>query len=87
MKLTVLFSGGKDSAFSAFWAMYQGHEVRLLSLLPESDSMMFHFPNVRHCREQAAAIGLGIDFLHVKNDNELAELEGFLSGQAAAGKC
>ncbi len=87
MKLTVLFSGGKDSVFSAFWAMYQGHEVRLLSLVPESDSMMFHFPNVLHCGKQAAAMGLEIDFLHVKNDNELAELEGFLSGQAAKGKC
>ncbi|MFA5106488.1 MAG: diphthine--ammonia ligase [Candidatus Micrarchaeia archaeon] len=87
MKLTVLFSGGKDSVFSAFWAMYQGHEVRLLSLVPESDSMMFHFPNVKYCREQAGAMGVGIDFLHVENRNELAELEAFLSKQAKAGHC
>ncbi len=87
MKLTILFSGGKDSVFSAFWAVSQGHTTRLLSLIPESDSMMFHFPNVSFCREQAKSMGMEIDFLTVKNDNELAELESFLAKQAKSGKC
>ncbi|HQT44855.1 MAG TPA: TIGR00289 family protein, partial [Candidatus Micrarchaeota archaeon] len=87
MKLTILFSGGKDSVFSAFWAVSQGHEARLLSLVPESDSMMFHFPNVSFCGEQAKAMGLEIDFLTVENDNELAELESLLAKQVKSGKC
>ncbi len=87
MKLTVLFSGGKDSVFSAFWAVSQGHDVSLLSLIPASDSMMFHFPNVKFCKEQASSMGMKIDFLKVNNENELAELESYLSRQAKSGNC
>ena len=87
MNLTILFSGGKDSTFAVFWALQQGHEIRLVSLMPESDSMMFHFPNVEFCRLQAQAMGLPIDFLKVKNSNELEALEAYLAKMKKKGMC
>ncbi|MGC9167188.1 MAG: diphthine--ammonia ligase [Thermoplasmata archaeon] len=42
-----LISGGKDSLFSTFLAMEQGIELkRILTIIPERFSMMYHFPNV-----------------------------------------
>lgn len=46
MKVVVLFSGGKDSTYSIWWALNQGFEVvSFLSAIPSEESMMFHHPN------------------------------------------
>lgn len=59
MKLAVLFSGGKDSAYALYKAM-QEHEVAcLITMVSENlDSYMFHTPNIHHTELQAQAIGL-----------------------------
>jgi ABC transporter with metal-binding/Fe-S-binding domain ATP-binding protein len=48
MKVSVLFSGGKDSTYSIFLAKNQGHDIQcLLSIFPESDeSHLLHYPNL-----------------------------------------
>jgi diphthine-ammonia ligase len=58
MRVAVLFSGGKDSCFAAFWALSQGFEPILVTVEPEEYSMMFHHPNIRSTRLQAKAMGL-----------------------------
>ncbi|MDO8339332.1 MAG: diphthine--ammonia ligase [Candidatus Burarchaeum sp.] len=59
MKIASLFSGGKDSAYALFCAMQQGYDVRtLVTLYPQADSMMFHYPNVDLTQLQAEAIGI-----------------------------
>jgi len=47
MKVAVLYSGGKDSTFAAWYALSQGWEATLLSIIPKNpESYMFHFPNI-----------------------------------------
>ncbi|MBN2051934.1 TIGR00289 family protein [Candidatus Woesearchaeota archaeon] len=65
MKLGVLFSGGKDSTFAMYKAMEekgneQNNEVACLITLisKNSDSYMFHTPNISLTKLQAEAIGL-----------------------------
>ncbi len=58
MKLAVLFSGGKDSTFALFWALVEGFEPVLFSVYAESDSTMFHHPNIEKTALQAKALGL-----------------------------
>ena len=47
MNVAVLFSGGKDSTYSAFLAKNQGHVIKcLLTVIPRSDeSYLLHHPN------------------------------------------
>ncbi|MBI5398815.1 TIGR00289 family protein [Candidatus Woesearchaeota archaeon] len=62
MNVAVLFSGGKDSVFSCYWALQQGWDVRcLVALIPvRDDSWMFHTPNIHLTVLQAQAIGIPI---------------------------
>ena len=62
MKLASLYSGGKDSNYSIFEMKRLGHDVVcLVSILPEiSDSLLFHFPNIRLTQALAKAIDLPI---------------------------
>jgi uncharacterized protein (TIGR00290 family) len=64
MRLAVLFSGGKDSVYAAFFAMQQGFDPFLLTIIPEDYSMMFHHPNVHLAPIQAERMGL--DHVFVK---------------------
>lgn len=59
MKLAVLFSGGKDSAYALFKAMKE-HEVCCLITLKSrnKESYMFHTPNIDITSLQAESIGL-----------------------------
>ncbi|MBN2478495.1 TIGR00289 family protein, partial [Candidatus Micrarchaeota archaeon] len=41
MKVAVLFSGGKDSLYAVFWALFQGWDVELVSVESEEYSYMF----------------------------------------------
>jgi diphthine-ammonia ligase len=59
MKLGVLFSGGKDSAFACHKAMEKEEVACLISVLPSNpDSYLFHTPNISLTTLQAEAAGL-----------------------------
>lgn len=75
MKVAVLFSGGKDSVFTAFACMFSGWEVELLTLEPAEYSTMFHHPNVKWCKRQARQMGLPIKFVKAEGKEETDELE------------
>jgi len=75
MKVAVLFSGGKDSVFTAFVCQASGWEVELLTIEPAEYSTMFHHPNLRWCGKQAEAMGLPIRFVKADGKEEKDELE------------
>jgi len=60
MKVAVLFSGGKDSAFALWCTQMQGWDIEtLVTVFPKSeDSWMFHYPAVEWTRLQAQALDL-----------------------------
>lgn len=59
MRVGVLFSGGKDSTFSAYLASRSDTLVCLVTLEPQrQDSYMFHFPNLNWTSMQAESMGL-----------------------------
>ncbi len=61
MKLGVLFSGGKDSTYALFKAMQKESVVCLISLISQnSESYMFHTPNIDLTVMQSEALGLPI---------------------------
>jgi len=69
MRVAVLFSGGKDSAFAASWAVEQGFEVVLVTVSPPEYSMMFHHPNIHATKLQAEALGLERVLVEVTEEN------------------
>ena len=76
MKAAILFSGGKDSCYSAYLAKQSGHElVCLISVVSEnSESYMFHTPNIEKTKKQAEVMGLPLVFQTTKGEKE-KELE------------
>lgn len=58
MKLAALFSGGKDSTFSIFKVIQNGHKVEcLVTIHPKADdSILFHYPNNKIARYVAEAM-------------------------------
>ncbi len=58
MRLSVLFSGGKDSTYAMYLMEQQGHQVdTLISVIPaEKDSWLFHTPNLNLLPLQAMAM-------------------------------
>ncbi|MDD5699919.1 MAG: diphthine--ammonia ligase [Candidatus Nanoarchaeia archaeon] len=79
MKLGVLFSGGKDSAYSAYLAKKAGNELACLITLhsKNKESYMFHTPSISQVKKQAEAMGLPLmasKTLGVK-EKELKDLE------------
>lgn len=62
MKTGVLFSGGKDSAFSAYLAKKAGHELTcLISLFSKNkESYMFHTPSITQVKKQAKTMNIPI---------------------------
>ncbi len=76
MRVIVLFSGGKDSTYAAWWAVQQGWSVvSLLTALPAEDSMMFHHPNAKWTRLSAEAMGLPHQFFDVGGKEELESMK------------
>jgi ABC transporter with metal-binding/Fe-S-binding domain ATP-binding protein len=73
MKLGVLFSGGKDSAYAAYIAKKFGHELACLisiqSLNP--DSYMFHTPNILLVEKQAQVMEIPIIIHKTKGQKEV----------------
>ncbi len=70
-----LFSGGKDSVFSAWWAISQGFAVSLLAIKSGEYSMMFHHPNIEFTKMQAESMGVPHSILSTNKENELADME------------
>jgi ABC transporter with metal-binding/Fe-S-binding domain ATP-binding protein len=79
MKLASLFSGGKDSVFSAYIAQKQGHEiVCLITILSENkESYMFHTPSIEKTKNQAKAMNIPLMISKTKGvkEEELKDLE------------
>lgn len=78
MKVSVMFSGGKDSTFSLHWAVFKGFEIHsLLTLLPQrEDSWMFQYPNVSFTKYQADVMGFRLYYFTTsgEKDKELDDL-------------
>ena len=79
MKLGVLFSGGKDSCYSAYLAKKQGHELTcLISIISENpESYMFHTPNISLTEKQAEVMNLPLVIQKTlgQKEKELKDLE------------
>src|SRR5437773_8079499 len=76
LRVAVLFSGGKDSLYSAWVVLHQGWNVSLVTVKPSSaDSRMFHHPNIEWTRLQAQAMGLSHEFVESTSKNEMADLQ------------
>jgi len=78
MKTAILFSGGKDSCLALKYAL-ENTDVRCLITLvsQNSESFMFHTPNILLAQRQAEAIGLPI-IMHQtlgEKEKELDDLE------------
>jgi predicted ATP pyrophosphatase (TIGR00289 family) len=93
MRVAVLFSGGKDSVFAAFWAMMHGFEPVLVTVRPPEYSMMFHHPNIGSTKKQAEALGLEQIFVETTEENwrvklieafRTIEAKGIVSGAVAS---
>ncbi len=78
MKLAALFSGGKDSTYALFKEMQNHSVVCLISILSENtESYMFHTPNIHLVELQAKAIGLPLILKKTKGikEEELEDLK------------
>lgn len=79
MKTGILFSGGKDSCYSAWLAKKAGHELTcLISIFSENkESYMFHTPNIELVEKQAEVmeIPLIIEKTKGEKEKELEDLE------------
>jgi diphthine-ammonia ligase len=97
MRVSALFSGGKDSTYALYLLQQQGWEITsLLTVLPRSEeSHMYHCPNIEWTYLQADALGINIRTTESDGDEEreLADLErlmaaeevdGFVSGAIAS---
>ncbi len=62
MRVTVLFSGGKDSCLATWYALHQGWDVSSLLVMepPDVESYMFHFPGVKWTHLQGQALGIPV---------------------------
>jgi len=78
-KCAVLFSGGKDSCFSAYLAKQKGYELAcLISIFSKNkESYMFHTPSIKRTKQQAKTmkIPLIIQKTKGKKEEELKDLE------------
>jgi len=79
MKTAILFSGGKDSLYSAYLAKKAGHElVCLISIFSKNkESYMFHTPSIKRTKQQAKVMGIPLIIQKTKGEKEkeLKDLE------------
>ncbi len=79
MNCAVLFSGGKDSVFSAYKAKKQGYKLTcLISIFSSNkDSYMFHTPSITKVKKQAEVMEVPIIIQKTegKKEEELKDLE------------
>lgn len=79
MKVGVLFSGGKDSVYSAYLAKKEGHELAcLITMVSKNiESYMFHTPSIKKTEIQAKAMELPLVFYGTEGikEKELEDLK------------
>ena len=79
MKLAVLFSGGKDSVYSAYLVKQAGHELTcLISVFSKNkESYMFHTPSIEQTKAQAKVMNLPllVGKTRGRKEEELQDLE------------
>lgn len=75
----ILFSGGKDSTYSAYLARKKGYElICLISVFSDNpDSYMFHTPSINRVKEQAKVMSLPLitGKTRGEREKELEDLE------------
>jgi len=76
MKAGVLFSGGKDSCYSAYLAKKAGYELAcIISIFSENkESYMFHTPSIEKTKQQAEVMEIPLLIQETKGEKE-KELE------------
>lgn len=83
MKAAVLFSGGKDSCYSAYLAKKKGYETScLISVFSKNkESYMFHTPSIKRVKKQAKIMELPLLIKRTKGkkEDELKDLEKIIS--------
>lgn len=83
MKLAILFSGGKDSMYSAWLAKNQGHKIQcLISIYSKNkDSFMFHTPMISITKKQSDLMNIPLitKITTGKKEIELNDLEKAIS--------
>lgn len=97
MRLACLFSGGKDSTYSAYLMEQAGHDVVcLVTIIPaDPHSWVFHTLNLEHLPEMARALGKdlvaipssgdeGGDLLALREALAGLEVEGVITGAIAS---
>lgn len=86
MKVASLFSGGKDSTQALYLAQQMGWSVeRLVTIVPQADSMMFHFPNIELTELHSEALDIPLVKRNAGSDDELDVLEDVLGDLAVEG--
>ena len=76
MRAAILFSGGKDSVYSAYLAKKAGYELAcLITIYSENqDSYMFHTPSIDKTKRQAEVMNIPLMIDKTKGEKEI-ELE------------
>lgn len=89
MKVSALFSGGKDSTYALYLMQQQGWDiVSLLTVVPKaSDSYMFHYPNIHWTRLQAESMNIAIKYKESSGlkEEELKDVEELMAAEDADG--
>ncbi len=89
MRVSALFSGGKDSTYALYLLQQQGWEiVSLLTVVPKvSDSYMFHYPNIRWTKLQAESMNIPIKYKESSGlkEEELKDVEELMAEEDADG--
>lgn len=79
MKCAILFSGGKDSAYAAYLAKKQGHNLScLITIVSENpESYMFHTPSITKVEKQSEVMDIPLIIKSTKGqkEDELDDLE------------
>ncbi len=73
MKAAILFSGGKDSTYSAYLAKKAGYELTCLITIysDNKESYMFHTPSINQAKKQAKAMDIPLQTSRTKGEKEL----------------
>lgn len=72
-KCAILFSGGKDSCYSAYLAKKKGYELAcLISIFSNNpESYMFHTPSILRVKEQAKVMEIPLIVQKTKGEKEI----------------
>jgi ABC transporter with metal-binding/Fe-S-binding domain ATP-binding protein len=89
MRVSALFSGGKDSTYALYLMQQQGWDVvSLLTVVPKaSDSYMFHYPNIRWTKLQAESMNIAIKYKESSGlkEEELKDVEELMAEEDTDG--